>query len=131
MKIGTLVCPQAFRSTDRLNNMLSYWDSGERFCEKVMSSETYMTQIWNGSDGVRYDAILTSAIFNDCALGMVHKTKAPLIVVSTLGPVSWIAKYMGNPVACSYTPSPMTAFTNRQASFFQELFFSSLSSISH
>lgn len=53
----------------------------------------------------KFDLIFMQPIFNDCALGLVHRLKAPLVLFSCVNVPSFIAEKVGNHFPPSFQPN--------------------------
>jgi len=60
-----------------------------------------------------FDVVLLSATFNNCFDGLVHKFRAPLVLVSSFPATAIIVGFTGLRTPPSFVPSPWIAFTDR------------------
>jgi glucuronosyltransferase len=59
-----------------------------------------------------FDLIIAQAIFNDCALGIVHKMKIPFIMYNPMGVASYQARKLGGHFPPSFVPEQIMGFTD-------------------
>lgn len=62
---------------------------------------------------VKFDLVISELFLNDALLGFSNYYKCPHILLSTVGPNTWVNDFAGNPYVLSYIPSVFLSFTNR------------------
>jgi glucuronosyltransferase len=60
----------------------------------------------------KFDLVILSMFFNDCFLPFAYHNKAPLILFSPAGLLSWVGSNLGNPEPTSYVPSVLLPFSH-------------------
>ena len=91
---------------------------GLSYCEKSLKDPNTL-EFLNSSQN--FDLIITEAFNADCALGFVHKYKAPFITMSSHAILPWINDRLGNPDNPSYISDIFIPLFIGRMNFFQRV----------
>ena len=60
----------------------------------------------------KFDLIILSAVFNECAAGFVYKFNTSIILVSPLSAPTWVTSILGGPSPPSFVPNVFMSYTD-------------------
>jgi len=79
---------------------------GIKQCQVILTD----TKVVDWIEKSNFDLLIINALFNDCALGLAHKFRAPFILFGTTAPFMWLPDDFGFLDESSYLPDLQMAY---------------------
>ncbi|KAF4519855.1 UDP-glycosyltransferase-13 [Ephemera danica] len=85
----------------------TFWSLAAEHCPRMLNMPEVKSLL-----NEKFDLVILSMFFNDCFLPFAYHNKAPLIMFSPSGMMSWVGTNVGNPEPTAYVPSIFLPFSH-------------------